>query len=104
MNDTEEIHILGQQLTATEKKDRYRLDAIIDRLREISQGKMTGSEAIFGFVGWLTTRKEKVVMSSQDDCAAITGLIEEFCKVNNLPEPRENWSNNLIHPDGECSG
>jgi len=61
------------------------------------------SEAIYGFCGWLTTRKEKTVMSSSSDCAIIADLVKEFCEVNKLSEPSEKWHENLIHPDGECS-
>lgn len=61
------------------------------------------SEAVYGFVGWLTTRTEKTVMSSSDDCAPIVELIAEFCKVNNLADPSEHWHLNLIHPSGEVA-
>ena len=57
--------------------------------------ELSASEALFGFTGWLTTRKEKTVMSSTDDCAIIVGLVTEFCKVQNLKEPRENWDKKL---------
>lgn len=60
--------------------------------------ELTGSEAIYGFCGWLTGRKEKTTMSSSDDCAIIADLIDEFCKVNKLSDPRNNWADNLKHP------
>ena len=60
--------------------------------------EMTGSEAVFGFCAWLTTRKEKTVMSSKHDSAIIVNLIKEFCEVNKLIDPRHNWTDNLIHP------
>ncbi len=66
--------------------------------------KMSASEALFGFCGWLTSRKEQVIMSASDDCGLIAGLVDRFCKENKLPEPRDGWSRNLIHPSGECSG
>ena len=66
--------------------------------------KLNSAEALFGFCGWLTCRKEKTVMSSADDCAPICELIKQFCDENNLTEPRDGWENNLIHPSGECSG
>lgn len=66
--------------------------------------KLTASEAIYGFCGWLTSRKEKTIMSSNNNAAPIPLLIEQFCKENNLTEPRDDWDNNLIHPNGECSG
>jgi len=66
--------------------------------------KLTASEAIFGFIGWLTTRDSITKMGASEDCAPICDRIKEFCKENNLDEPREGWHNNLIHPSGECSG
>jgi len=65
--------------------------------------KLNASEAVYGFAGWLTTRKEKTVMGSNIDCAPIADLVGEFCKVNKLDDPSENWPNNLVHPSGECS-
>jgi len=65
--------------------------------------KLTASEAVFGFCGWLTTRKKKTVMSSSDDCAGIADLAADFCEANKLAEPRDHWEHNLIHPSGECS-
>ena len=66
--------------------------------------KLTASEALFGFCGWLTTRREQTTMSSKDDAAHIADLVKEFCDENKLEEPRDGWDKNLIHPSGECSG
>ena len=74
------------------------------RVREGMSDKLTAAEAVYGFAGWLTCRKEKTVMSSSDDAAPIANLVAEFCSENGLPDPREGWENNLIHPTGECSG
>ncbi len=60
--------------------------------------KLTASEALYGFCGWLTTRDEKTIMSASDDAAPIPVLIEKFCKFNELKEPRSNWHNMLTHP------
>ena len=61
--------------------------------------KLTASEAIFGFCGWLTTQEEKTIMSASDDCAPVIGRIKQFCEINKLPEPRDGWEKNLIHPE-----
>lgn len=66
--------------------------------------KMTASESLYGFCGWLTTRKEKTIMSSSDDSGCIAELIKQFCDENKLEHPRDGWENNLVHPSGECSG
>jgi len=64
----------------------------------MSKKELSGSEAIYGFCGWLTTRKKVTKMSSVHDAGVIADLVVEFCKVNNLQEPRDKWIDNLIHP------
>lgn len=59
---------------------------------------MNGSEAVYGFCGWLTTRKEPTTMSSKHDSAPIATLAKEFVGTNNLGEPRANWTDRLVHP------
>jgi len=66
--------------------------------------KLTASEAIYGFAGWLTTRDEEVTASAKHDACVWAKLAETFCEENNLEMPRDGWENNLIHPSGECSG
>lgn len=60
--------------------------------------KLSGSEAIYGFVGWLTTRKEVTKMGSNQYCMPIIELAKEFCETNRLKEPKEGWHKNLVHP------
>jgi len=50
--------------------------------------EMTAHDALYGFCGWLTTRKERTVMSSSDNCAPIVELIKEFCDNNNITEEK----------------
>ena len=64
----------------------------------MNKNELSGSEAIFGFCGWLTTRKDKTIMSSKDECSVIADLIDQFCKENNLTEPRDKWEDRLTHP------
>lgn len=58
--------------------------------------KLTASEAIYAFVGWITTREERVCASSKDDCAVWAELIKEFTERNELSAPREKWTDNLV--------
>lgn len=60
--------------------------------------ELIASEALYGFCVWLTTRKEKTIMSSTDDTAPVSLLVKKFCKENNLAEPRNGWSSNLVFP------
>ena len=65
--------------------------------------ELNAAEAVYGFVGWLTCREERTVMSAKDDCAPIAELIKRFCTENNLPEVSDQWPLNLIHPSGEVA-
>ena len=64
----------------------------------MSKRKLNASEAIFGFCGWLTTRDEKTIMSSKSNASPIAERIKEFCKTNNLTEPRKGWDKTFEHP------
>ena len=69
----------------------------------MSKDRLSASEALYGFMGWLSGREEQVVISSKDDCSPMVRLINEFCEVNDLEAPRHKWDQNLIHPSGRCS-
>lgn len=60
--------------------------------------ELSGSEAVYGFCAWLTTRKEITTMSSKHDCSPICELIKIFCETNKLGEPEDHWVDNLTHP------
>ena len=60
--------------------------------------QLSGSEAIYGFCGWLTMGPKQVVMSASDDAGVVADLIKQFCDKNKLDEPREDWTKNLTHP------
>ncbi len=60
--------------------------------------EMSASEAVFGFIAWLTARPEEVVLSADHDAVEAANLGDKFCKVNSLVEPREGWTARLTHP------
>ena len=53
--------------------------------------EMTASEAVYGFVSWLTTREKPITLSSKNDCSEISSLINEFIEAQNLESPRDGW-------------
>ena len=57
--------------------------------------EISAAEALFGFCGWLTTRKERTKMSSSDNAAPVADLVGKFCKVQKLKEPRERFTDYL---------
>jgi len=72
--------------------------------------ELSGSEAVFGFVGWLTTSKEfKYALANpgygpSQDSAPWAELAKRFCNTNKLENPREGWSDLLTHPEERKSG
>jgi len=64
----------------------------------VSELKLSASEALYGFVGWLTTRKEPTVLSSATVIDRAPALIEAFCRENDLDAPRDRWPVLLKHP------
>lgn len=61
--------------------------------------QLSGSEAVFGFVAWLSTQSYVPAIGKHHDCAIWANLIKLFCAENGLDEPREKWEENLIHPE-----
>lgn len=58
--------------------------------------RMNQSEALFGFISWLTTRSQPVTLSGKHEASTAVELINIFMKVNNLPMVRENWTDYLV--------
>lgn len=59
---------------------------------------MTASEALFGFMGWLTSLPYPVVFSASHDAAKAVELIAEWSKVNNLSPPADDFHKRIVHP------
>ena len=49
------------------------------------------AEALFVFMGWLTTREEHVSFGCTLDAGVAADLVAEFLRHNGLPEPRPDW-------------
>lgn len=60
--------------------------------------QLEGSEILYGFCAWLTSRKEITVMSVNDDAACISDLIDRFCEANGIDDPKAEWKENLLYP------
>lgn len=60
--------------------------------------KLSASEALFGFMGWLTSLETPVTFSGHHEASIGAQLVDEYCKANNLAEPREGWHLNLVQP------
>lgn len=61
----------------------------------VRNDKITASEAIYGFAGWLTTRSQAVTFGSTHDCAPIAELVDQFVRHQGLTPPRERYADLL---------
>ena len=64
----------------------------------IPNKQLSGSEAVYGLLGWLTSRKEVTILSGSHDASAAAEAAKEFCEENNLDDPSESWADKLTHP------
>ena len=61
--------------------------------------KLTATEALYGFAGWLTSRDEAVTLSRHHDAAIVADLVAEFIKANDLGDvSSEDWNRYLKYP------
>jgi hypothetical protein len=64
---------------------------------------LSATGALFGFLGWLTTRKESVTFSRKHDASKAVELISKFKEINKLPDPEDGWEKELKFPKKEGS-
>ena len=50
----------------------------------MAANKMNPTDALYGFVAWLTTRDETVSLGKDHSVAEISDLLIEYMRVNNL--------------------
>ena len=60
--------------------------------------RLNSAEILMGFLAWLTSREDVVCFSASHDASIAVKLFQEFAKVNNLPEIREDYFKILNHP------
>lgn len=68
-----------------------------------SDNTLTAPEAVYGLLGWLTSREETVVLGARYDSSIGAKLAKEFCSTNNLGMCRESFPNYLKHPSTKVS-
>lgn len=61
--------------------------------------KLSPSEALYGFCGWLVSRKVLIDTVSQTE--QLTALVLEYCEKNELEFPRDGFTNYLKTPVGD---
>jgi len=65
---------------------------------ESAEWTLSASEALYGFIGWLTSMENPIVFSSRHSAATPAELVDEFLKENKIEEPREGWNNHFTFP------
>jgi len=60
--------------------------------------EISASEALFGFMGWLTSRQPPVTFSSTHGASIAVELIEEWSTANALAAPRDDFHLHIEHP------
>ncbi len=63
--------------------------------------RLSASEALYGFMGWLTTRQETIKVGASHECGPVADVVKEFCAANYLAEPRDGWEKLCVHPEEE---
>jgi len=79
--------------------DNELMEALQEGLKALDRDSLSASEALYGFMGWLTTRDEVTLLHSQSNASKAAELVTEFCEANGLKEPRGGWSQDLVHPE-----
>lgn len=59
---------------------------------------LNSTEALFGFVSWLTTRAKQIKIGAKGDPAPLADVLQEFCRVNKLPDTRPDWEAKIRTP------
>ena len=60
--------------------------------------RITASEAVFGFAGWLTARKGTLTIGATHSASKIAELAGEWLLCNKLRPPRRIFPKNIRHP------
>jgi len=60
--------------------------------------KLSPSEAVYGILAFLSTRSKPITVSAKHDASILADIANDFCKANNLADPREDYHKILIHP------
>ena len=60
------------------------IKALEEALAKQEQGEPVIAGALFDFMGWLTSREERLVLSSSDEASPAVDAIRDFAKMRGL--------------------
>ncbi len=100
------MRIMSEMLDDPDEHGIYPTGRFMDRIEALLESMMvapevmqlSGSEAVFGFSAWLTSKDEADIIEAMRNNGIFAGWCEEFYKANKLSEPREMWDQLLTHP------
>jgi len=78
------LHGWGEQLDTAEDAIQAGRQAIKELESQEPVAHSVISGALFDFMGWLTSRKERIVLSSADNASPAVEAITEFARMRNL--------------------
>ena len=98
------MRIMSDLLDGPDKNGIYETTRFMDRIEQLVCDMMaapevmqlSGSEAVMGFLAWLSTRDETTVLGP-NDVVDLT-LYKRFVEANSLTEPRAAYHELLTHP------
>ena len=61
--------------------------------------RLSSSEAVYGVLGWLSSRNIETKFGATENAAPAAGLAKVFCEENDLGEPRPDFFKWLKKPD-----
>lgn len=73
---------------------------VATRMATLPPPGLSPAEAVYGLLGWLTSREQPVTFSVRHGATEAGNAAAEFCEANGLGDPRLGWERNLTHPTG----
>ena len=103
------MRIMSEMLDNPGEHGIYETGRFMDRIEALLRAAMapieplqlSGSEALYGFAGWLTSQDREYVASAHHDATVWADLVSKFCEANKLAPPRHDWQVLLNHPPQE---
>ena len=98
------MRLMSDMLDSGDEHGIFETGRFMDRIEQLLCDMMaapevmqlSGSEAVMGFLAWLTTRDETTVLGPSE--VVDISLYERFVETNHLKEPRAGWDMLLTHP------
>ena len=61
-------------------------------------GKANAAEAIYGFISWVSTRKEDIMLGSDHDPSFAIESAQKFIEANKWAGAKEGWDKRIMFP------